>query len=316
MMKVRALLDKEVKECDFEEIKSQNVVWADFVDPTHEELQKVAEVVGLEVSDIKDFLDEHARPLVSNLEKYSLIVFSAPLKEESTKPIVVFISKSTNDLITVREGESRSIERLNSRDMKKKVAMFEKGPTYILFRIMDEVLATYNHVLEDIDEDLEKIEDVIYGERPSKEKRLMVEMYELKKTLIFFQKGLSGNREVIASIEKEYGEFLNKKDLSKFRLLYSDLTRLIDLTSTYRDILTTSLEVHLSTISNNLNITMKQLSAWAALILVPSLIAGIYGMNFQYIPKASWHNGFYIALGIMATAVMILYFYFKRKDWI
>lgn len=316
MIKVQLLKDKEVKEGVFDDIKTQNVVWADIVDPTKEELHKVGDIVGLEISDIEDFLNEHARPIVSNFEKYSLIVFSAPLKKESTKPIVVFISKSTNDLITIREGESRSIARINSWDMKRKVAMFEKGPTYILFRIMDEVLATYNNILEEIDEDLENVEDAIYGEKSVKEKRLMVEMYELKKTLIYFQKGLSGNREVIASIEKEYGEFLNKKDLSKFRLLYSDLTRLIELTSTYRDILTTSLEVHLSTISNNLNITMKQLSAWAALILVPSLIAGIYGMNFQYIPKASMKSGFFIALGIMALAMIILYLYFRKKDWI
>lgn len=316
MIKVQILSGKEVRDGSFEDLKSQNVVWADIADPTKQELEQLASFVGLEINEIEEFLDEHSRPMVTNLEKYSVIVFSAPLKDESTKPLVVFISKSTNDLITLREGESRSIDRVNSWDMKRRVTMFEKGPTYILFRLMDEILSTYNMVIEDIDKSLEGIEDHIYGEKHSKDKKLMVEMYELKKTLIYFQKGLSANREVIASIEKEYGEFLNKKDLSKFRLLYSDLTRLLELTSTYRDILTTSLEVHLSTISNNLNVTMKQLSAWAALILVPSLIAGIYGMNFQYIPKASWPNGFYVALGIMALSVTILYIYFKKKDWI
>src|SRR3989344_1262064 len=316
MIKVHILSGKEIKEGNFQDLKSQSVSWADIVDPTKNELELVGELVGLEVSDIESFLDENARPVINNLEKYSLIVFSTPLKEESTKPLVIFISKTTNDFITIREGESRSISRMNSWDVKRKVAMFEKGPTYILFRLFDEILNTYNTIIEDIDEKLEKIEDGIYGEKKFKEKKLMVEMYELKKILIYFQKGLSANREVIASIEKEYGEFLNKKDLSKFRLLYSDLTRLIELTSTYRDILTTSLEVHLSTISNNLNVTMKQLSAWAALILVPSLIAGIYGMNFEYIPKASMKYGFFIALGIMAASMIVLYFYFKRKDWI
>ncbi len=316
MIKVQVLSSKEVKVGSFEDLKSQSVVWADIVDPAKQELEQIGNFVGLEVNEIEDFLDENSRPMVTNLEKYSVIVFSAPMKEESTKPFVIFISKTTNDLITIREGESRSIDRINSWEMKRKVAMFEKGPTYILFRIMDEILSTYNMIIEQIDTDLEKIEDDIYGEKSSKERKLMVEMYELKKVLIYFQKGLSANREVIASLEKEYGEFLNKKDLSKFRLLYSDLTRLIELTSTYRDILTTSLEVHLSTISNNLNVTMKQLSAWAALILVPSLIAGIYGMNFQYIPKASLKYGFYIALGIMALSMGIIFYYFRRKDWI
>ena len=194
--------------------------------------------------------------------------------------------------------------------------MFEKGPTYILFRLMDEILATYNMVIEDIDEKLGVIEDIIYSEENHKEKKLMVEMYNLKKVLIYFQKGLSANREVIASIEKEYGEFLNKKDLSKFRLLYSEMTRLIEITSTYREILTTLLEVHLSTISNSINVTMKKLTAWAALILVPSLIASIYGMNFNYVPKASLRYGFYLALGLMLVSMLILYAYFRRQDWI
>lgn len=316
MIKVHILIGKEVKDGIFEDLKSQNVAWADIIDPTKHELEEIGNLVGLEVSDIESFLDENARPMINNLEKYSVIVISTPLKEESTKPLVIFISKTTNDFITLREGESRTITRINSWEMKRKVAMFEKGPTYILFRLMDEILFTYNTVIEDIDEKLEQIEDGIYGEKSFKEKKLMVDMYELKKILIYFQKGLSGNREVIASIEKEYGEFLNKKDLSKFRLLYSDITRMIELTSTYRDILTTSLEVHLSTISNNLNITMKQLSAWGALILVPSLIAGIYGMNFQYIPKASLKYGFYMALGIMVISVLALYLYFRQKDWV
>lgn len=317
MMNVQALINKEVKKANFDSLNSsQYVVWADIVDPTKTELQQIANFVGMDIEELEQLLDEHSRPMVNNLEKYSVIVFSAPLKVKTTKPIVIFISKSTNDLITLREGESRSIDRVNSWDQKRKIVMFEKGPTYILFRLMDEILYTYNIVMEEIDTDLEKIEDEIYSGIPSKERKLMVEMYELKKTLIYFQKGLSANREVIASIEKQYGVFLNKKDLSKFRLLHSDLTRLLELTTTYRDILTTSLEVHLSTISNNLNITMKNLSAWAALILVPSLIAGIYGMNFQYIPNTTWHSGFYIALGIMVLSVVFLYIYFKQKDWI
>ena len=316
MIKIEVLSEKKINEGNFNDLESDNVAWADVVNPTKDELKLVGNLVGLGASDIESLLDENARPMINNLEKYSVIVFSTPLKEESVKPLLIFISKSTNDLITIREGESRSINRINSWKMERKVAIFQKGPTYILFRLMDEILTTYNTIIEDIDEKLGKIEDMIYSEENHKEKRLMVEMYNLKKALIYFQKGLSANREVIASIEKEYGEFLNKKDLSKFRLLYSEITRLIEITSTYREILTTLLEVHLSTISNNLNITMKKLTAWAALILVPSLIASIYGMNFNYIPKASLRYGFYIALGLMLFSVIVLYSYFKLKDWV
>jgi len=316
MIKIEVLSDKTISEGNIHDLESDNVAWADIVNPTKDELKIIGKLVGLESSAIESLLEENSRPMINNLEKYSVIVFSTPLKEESVKPLVIFISKSTNDFITVRYGESRSINRINSWDVKRKIVMFEKGPTYILFRLMDEILATYNMVIEDIDEKLGVIEDIIYSEENHKEKKLMVEMYNLKKVLIYFQKGLSANREVIASIEKEYGEFLNKKDLSKFRLLYSEMTRLIEITSTYREILTTLLEVHLSTISNSINVTMKKLTAWAALILVPSLIASIYGMNFNYVPKASLRYGFYLALGLMLVSMLILYAYFRRQDWI
>ena len=110
--------------------------------------------------------------------------------------------------------------------------------------------------------------------------------------------------------------FLDRKDLSKFRLLHSDFTQLVELTVTYRDILTTTIEVYLSVVSNNLNITVKKLTAWGAIILLPSIVSGIYGMNFKYLPEAEWRYGYLFALAIMLAMVLVSYIYFKRKEWL
>ena len=104
--------------------------------------------------------------------------------------------------------------------------------------------------------------------------------------------------------------------MPRFRLLASDLTQLIELVSTERDILTTTMEVHLSTVSNALNETMKKVTSWGALILVPSMIAGIYGMNFKHLPWTEQVWGFPLLLFIMAVLMVMLLRFFRKKDWI
>ena len=138
----------------------------------------------------------------------------------------------------------------------------------------------------------------------------------IKKALVFYRKDLAANREVISSIEKEYAENLDKNLLSKFRLHYADLSSLHDSVSIYHDILSTATEVHLSIVSNNLNLTMKKMTSWGAIILVPSLIAGIYGMNFAHLPLSGTPAGFWVLLGLMAAAVVGLVHYFKKQDWL
>ena len=307
-----------IKQGIFDDLKSELVVWADFIKPTELELNTIARFTGIDVAELNDFLEETARPMLTNIERYSVIVLRAPLFEPkaiSTQPVVVIISKTTNDIITLHKEPLRSIQRIRALPEKRKAAVFVKGPTYILFRLMDEIINTYHSVLENIDDTMSFIEKGIYTARPGA-RDILREIVELKKTLIYFHKALSANREVVAAIEKEYGDFLEKRDLSKFRLLYSDTTQLIELSATYRDILTSTLEVHLSMISNALNATMKRMTAWAALILVPSLIAGIYGMNFRYLPEIEWKYGYFFALGLMVTAIISLYYYFKRIDWL
>ena len=138
----------------------------------------------------------------------------------------------------------------------------------------------------------------------------------IKKVLIYFHRSLIANREVIAGIEKEYLNEIKKKELKRFRELYNDVIQLIDMSETYREILTGSLDMYLSTISNNMNLSMKRLTVYATFILLPTLISGLYGMNFRYMPELYWPWGYWYALGLMALSVILLFIFFKKKKWI
>ena len=113
---------------------------------------------------------------------------------------------------------------------------------------------------------------------------------------------------------------IDKKNIKRFRSLYNDITQLIDTEGTYRDIMTGTLEIYLSSVSNNLNQVMKTLTIVASFILLPTLIAGIYGMNFHFMPEINTQfgqkYGYYFALFLMAFSILLMYFYFRRKGWI
>lgn len=316
MLSVHKLENGKVVKGKFEDIKKRSVVWADILKPGKEEIERVADFVGLSSAEIREFLHVNSRPLIANLDKYSLIVLQAPQEkgEDATLPMLVLISKKSNDLITMHMQDMPALERMKGWEDKRKARVFEKGTTFILYNIIDETAATYSNILSVIDERIDRLEAGIYKQPQSQ--KLMGDALKIKKSLIYFYKALIANREVVSGIEKEYGEFLDKKGLSKFRLLYSDFTQLVELTVTYRDILTTTIEVYLSVVSNSLNLTVKRLTGWGAIILLPTLIASIYGMNFQHMPEIPWEYGYYFALGLMLFCVILAYVYFKRKDWL
>lgn len=321
MLKVYKDIKGSIVEGSIEDLENKEICWADCLDPTDENLNEISRITELPVQDLKDSLGEEERPKVLDLDKYSLITFRAPFlehKEEriSTTSVVIFISKNENNLITLRTKEIASIERL-MQILYKQNTLLQKGTSFLLYRLLDEILNSYFQILDTIEDKIDKIEDDVL-EKPGRS--TVEQIFATKKTLIFFHKALTANREVITSIEKEYVKEIDKKNIKRFRSLYHDITQLIDTEGTYRDIMTGTLEIYLSSISNNLNQVMKTLTIITAFVLVPTLIAGIYGMNFVFMPEINTpfgqKYGYYFALGLMAFSVLGMYLYFKRKGWI
>jgi magnesium transporter len=178
---------------------------------------------------------------------------------------------------------------------------------------LDEILNIYFEVLDDIENRIDQIEDKVV-KTPKID--IVEKIFETKKTLIYFTKTMGANREVSASVEKEYLSEIDKKRARQFRTLYNDTVQLVDMSSTYRDILTGTLDTYLSSISNNLNKIMKTLTVGASFILIPTLIASIYGMNFRAMPELYWKYGYIFSFGLMILSVSATYIFFKKKKWI
>lgn len=316
MRRILAYEQKSVREGTLDDLKRRTCTWVHYWEPTPDELRDTAGHIGLESDELSELLSDAQRPVLRDTETFSVLVVRSPRKETKflTKPVLLAVSKARNDLISVSPYHSGSIERVHDLPNGRKAAVFAAGATSLLFTILDEVTTSYFNVFERIDDEIDRIERSMRSGSP--DPKTMETIYRLKKTLIYFHKALVGNREVLAGIEKAYAQFVDAALLHRFRILHDQTVQLVELGATYRDILTSTLEVHLSVISNALNITMKKVTSWGAIILVPSLIAGIYGMNFRLLPGAEYPLGFATALIVMALSVGILYWYFKRKDYL
>lgn len=320
MLTVQVLTpEKTIRQGTIDDVEKREMTWLDITKPAKLELEALSKVTDISVSDFEESLHPNQRPELRDTEHYSMITLRfTHLKNGDmvTKPVVVLVSKERKDFITLHRHDSLAIKRIMNYPDQKKIALFERGATELLFALISEKNLSYYTVLSDIEKRIAGLESLIFQPNGDKGEGVMREILKIKKTLIYFYQSLTGNREILSSIEQAFASFLDNKKAPRFRLLASDLTQLIELVSTERDILTTTMEVHLSTVSNALNETMKKVTSWGALILVPSLIAGIYGMNFKHLPWAEQVWGFPLLLFIMAILMGLLLKYFKKKDWI
>ncbi len=296
--------------------QTESFTWVDVFEPTKSELKEISDISKIPLTDLNITLEEDQRPKVIDIEgPFSLIIFgtaSFETDEITTTPIFIYISKQHNCVITIRNRETRSIKKLE-KSVETNKALFHKGSGYFVYRLLDEILNIYFEVLDDIENRIDKIEDSVV-KTPDIE--IVEKIFETKKTLIYFTKTMSANREVIASIEKEYLSEIDRKMAKQFRTLYNDTVQLVDMSTTYRDILTGTLDTYLSSVSMNLNQIMKTLTVGASFILIPTLIASIYGMNFRGMPELGWKYGYLFSIGLMIASIFVTWIFFKRKKWI
>ncbi|MDP3740985.1 MAG: magnesium transporter CorA family protein [bacterium] len=318
MFKIQILHNGEISPGRFSDLKTKHTtVWLDCASPTASEFEQIAEHTEISVEEISELLHKNQRPIIEDIGKFTAVVFHSPeagRKSNIVKPHLFLASKEQKDFISLHQGSSAALDRIDAYPTRRKLETFQKGSTALLFAALSELATEGFAVLDFFGEEIGRLEEQVFD--PKLSQMVMRRVFQIKKELIYLQRSFSSDREVVSEIEKAYGQFLDPKQLSDFRLLHADVTQLIELAATYRDIIISVVEVHLSAISNNLNVIMKKLTAWAAIILVPSLFAGIFGMNFQVLPLSTHPSGFWFMVGLMFVSVIALYLYFKHNDWV
>ncbi len=300
------------------DLSAARVDWIDCLNPTPKEQETISKRFGIPFADIDKILRKEVRPHVYSGKRFSAIVLASPYHSQKSKaikkaPLVIFVN-SDKDILTLHNKPFDAFDEL-IREFEHRPEIF-RNPTKFLYEILDQINQNCYVLLEGVEPQLDALETMVFRSHQQISTR---QIFRLKKSLMYLHKILIGNREIVNMIEKGTIPQLAKNELLDFRHLYNDIINLADIQDTYHDILSSIMEMYLSQVSNSLNNIMKRLTAWGSLILIPTLIASIYGMNFKVsvfnMPELHWKYGYLFSLGLMVGSVVLLAYYFKRKNW-
>jgi magnesium transporter len=290
------------------------VVWLDLEDPSEEDLRMLQEEFGLHPLAVEDTLHRDQRSKVEAYEDhFFLVVHALGLEGDEMRDSEIHVFAGHGFLVTLRYAPLFDMATVRRR-WDKQPDLAKEGGGALLYTLLDEVVDDYFDVVERLEDESEEIESQVFADEPVPD--LQERIFALKKRVLQFRRRVLPLREVLDLVGEEAG-LVTDRLRPYYRDVADHVLRVLEFIDNVRELATTALEAHLSQVSNRLNQVMKQLTAWAAIILVPTLIAGIYGMNFIR-PFPDFDNpwGFWIAVVLMVASAGVLYGVFRRRGWI
>ncbi|MCL7383694.1 MAG: magnesium/cobalt transporter CorA [Thaumarchaeota archaeon] len=281
-----------------------------------EEITKLAEKFNIHPLTLEDVLNTDQRPKIEEFYNYTYIVlrifqFDPLEKELLSEQMSIIVGE--NFLISVEEKTNTAIQKIIDWIKSSRGIIRRMGIDYLLYLIIDEVIDGYFLVLEEIEDGLEELEDELTTNPTSS---TLQAIHRFKRQLLQFNKNTWPLREVIGTLGRTGHRFIDNQTIPYFRDLYDHTVRVIENTETLQVMLSDMLDVYFSAVSNRLNEVMKILTMIATVFMPLTFIAGIYGMNFKYMPELEWVWGYPAVLLIMAGIGLWMILYFRRKKWI
>jgi magnesium transporter len=292
--------------------ENPTVTWIDVVDPTVEELDELAHQYGLAENTFDEAYRRAARPSMRRYEDHVYIVaFSGSLAE-----IDMYLGPDW--LITVRrhdpDGREWDPEPLLELCRRHDSATTTSGQLFAT--LMDDLIDGYFDTTDALEDKLEVIEDTIFSEESRTEQGLQHDLFALRRELLELRRAVVPLREVLSAILRREVQWIDGDALITCRDAFDKLLRAVDLVDEQRELVGNAVDAHLAVISNQMNFVMKKLTAWGSIVFGATLIAGIYGMNFQHMPELGWQYGYPFALGTMMVLSFVLYRMFRKRDWL
>lgn len=300
----------------------ENLVWVDFLGETPEQIDE-AKMVLLDIFkfhylNVEDCLETRNQPKVEVFPKYMYFIVHG-IKPGETGP-GNFVTKELdgflgdNFLVTYHDQRFRSIKTVKKQIRSSPVAC-SRGAAYLLHQVLDNLVDLYMPIVDDFDNAINTLEERVFDMRRN-DNAILEDVMDLRRSVARLRRISARQLEVLYRMS--HGEFPQIPDhiLPYFRDLHDHLQRISDLAESYRDLVSGLFDIHFAVVANKTNDVMKTLAVLSAIVLPLSLIAGIYGMNFENMPELRTPNGYFITLGIMAAVAAALLLYFWRRGWI
>ncbi|MGW1142252.1 magnesium/cobalt transporter CorA [Streptomyces zhihengii] len=293
-------------------------LWIGLHEPTEDEFAHVSEEFGLHPLAVEDALKAHQRP---KLEVYddSLFVVLKPVVYEprsdtvSAGELMVFIGDSF--VVTVRHGVGAPLHDVRQR-LEAEPAVLRHGPTSVLYAISDAVVDHYIEIAAELQVDLEEMETEVFAPGARDTRNTAARIYTFKRQVLEFRRAAGPLAAPMARLTGTGVPFVHEHSQPFFRDVSDHLTRANEQVEGLDRLVSDILSAHLAQTGVRQNDDMRKISAWAAMAAVPTMVAGVYGMNFEHMPELRWPWAYPAVVLLMAGAVVGLYRLFKHRGWL
>ena len=296
-------------------------VWIDAIDPTDDELSLLQKTLDLHDLAVEDSRNWGQRAKVDFYPQHVFLVthgIDLDAREEIVDREVHLFAGGGYFVLTVRREPLFEFGKTGDR-FESATDLSREGIGFLLYLILDEIVDGYLDVIERFEDLSDDVEDAVALDeedpKGTRTRTLAQTIFRLRQQVVRFRRLTAPMREVV-DLLLETPAVVTQPLVPYFRDVLDHVIRSMELNDNVRDLLTSARELQLAQVSNRLNVVMKKLTAWAGIILIPTLIAGIYGMNFRDMPELRWSFGYPFAIGLMAGTAGLLYWIFRRRDWL
>ncbi|OGI10557.1 MAG: magnesium and cobalt transport protein CorA [Candidatus Margulisbacteria bacterium GWF2_35_9] len=265
---------------------------------------------------LEDILNVSQRPKFEDFKDYMFIVLKMFQYEPETFKIYteqVSVLLFENNVVTFQEKEGDVFDPIRDRIRNVKGRISTQKADYLAYSLIDAIVDNYYIILENIGEKIEEVEEEVFS-NPTR--KTVEKIHYLKQEIIQLRKSIWPIRDIANGLIKSDSPLLESSIKPFLQDLYDHTIELMDIIESYRDMTTSLMDMYLSNISNKMNEIMKVLTMMSTLFIPLTFMAGIYGMNFKYMPELEWRYGYPLLLSIMMTIAIGMFFYFKRKKWL
>ena len=296
-------------------------VWIGLLEPDAAQLQGVADTFGLHELAVEDAVVAHQRPKLDRYDENLFMVLKTVRYVEHESPttaneivesgeIMVFLGKDF--VVTVRHGEHSGLREVRAQ-LEAEPDRLRDGPAVVLHAIADQVVDSYLTVSEAFESDIDLLETMVFAPRSPIGAE---QMYLMKREILELRRAVMPLALPLRRLAEGYTPLIPEKVRSYFRDVDDHLTTVAERVTSFDDLLTTLVDATMAKISLQQNADMRKITAWAAIIAVPTMGVGVYGMNFDYMPELHWRYGYPIVMVVILTVCLILYRIFTRNKWL
>jgi magnesium transporter len=299
--------------------KPDTLLWIDVDEPTKDDITMLTESLGLHHLMAEDLLEAGQRTKLERVgEHFHVAAHDCELRDNELITREVDVVFSQGWMLSVRHrdengGPPMPIDDALHRYEMSRVEHGSNDEGFVLWALLDVIVDRWFAVTDTVDDCLADAETLVFSEET---KGVPRELFDLRRALVSFRRVVGPMREVVGSLLRREAPDIGEQAIVHLQDVFDHVLRVLDLIDSQRELLTGLLEGRLAVQANQMNEVMKATSSWGAILIVATLIAGIYGMNFKHMPELGWGFGYPAALGSMLLVTVVLYFVFKRRGWL